>query len=240
MIVKNNLLYYKNLDIYQDNESFVFSLDSVLLPNFIGIPKNTKRILDIGTGNAPIPLILSTRTNAKIVGVEIQKESAELAKKSVEINGLEDQIEIINKDIKKTDFEAESFDIIVSNPPYFKVNNNSYLNEKESKLLARHEISLDLENLVRISSRYLSHNGVFGLVHRPERLSDIIQVCRAYKLEVKRVQFVYPKVGENANIVLIEAIKNGKPGPKVLEPINTYENGKYTDQIMSYFKERSE
>lgn len=240
MIVKNNLLYYKNLDIYQDNESFVFSLDSVLLPNFIGIPKNTKRILDIGTGNAPIPLILSTRTSAKIVGVEIQEESAELARKSVEINGLEDQIEIINKDIKETDFEAESFDIVVSNPPYFKVNNNSYLNEKESKLLARHEISLDLETLVKISARYLRHNGVFGLVHRPERLSDIIQVCRAYKLEVKKVQFVYPKAGENANIVLIEAVKNGKPGLKVLEPIITYENGKYTAQIMAYFKERSE
>jgi len=240
MIVKNDLLKYSNLKIYQDNESFVFSLDSVLLPNFIGIPKNTKRILDIGTGNAPIPLILSTRTSAKIVGVEIQEEIAELARKSVEINWLENQIEIINKDIKETDFEAESFDIVVSNPPYFKVNDNSYLNEKESKLLARHEISLDLENLVKISARYLRHNGVFGLVHRPERLSDIIQVCRAYKLEVKKVQFVYPKVGENANIVLIEAIKNGKPGLKVLEPIITYENGKYTDQIMAYFKERSE
>lgn len=236
MIVKNDLLYYKNLKIYQDNESFVFSLDSVLLPKFIDIPKTTKRILDIGTGNAPIPLVLSTRTDAKIVGVEIQSDMAELAKKSVEENKLEHQIEIINKDIKGTDFEAESFDIVLSNPPYFKVDENSYLSEKKSKLIARHEVSLDLESLVKISAKYLKHNGVFGLVHRPERLADIIQVCRAYKLEVKKIQFVYPKKGEEANIVLVEAIKNGKAGLKVLEPIITYENGKYTEQIMKYFR----
>ena len=236
MIVKNNLLYYKNLDIYQDNESFVFSLDSVLLPNFIGISKNTKRILDIGTGNAPIPLILSTRTSAKIVGVEIQEESAELARKSVEINGLEDQIEIVNKDIKETDFEAESFDMVLSNPPYFKVAENGYLSEKTTKLIARHEVALDLESLVKIAAKYLRHNGIFGLVHRPERLADIIDICRKYKLEVKKIQFVYPKKEEEANIILVEAVKNGKAGLKVLEPIITYENGKYTEQIMKYFK----
>ena len=236
MIVLNDLLYYKNLKIYQDNESFVFSLDSVLLPKFIDIPKNTRRILDIGTGNAPIPLVLSTRTDAKIVGVEIQESIAELARKSVEINELEDQIEIINEDIKKTSFEAESFDMVLSNPPYFKVAENGYLSEKTTKLIARHEVALDLESLVKISARYLKHNGVFGLVHRPERLVDIIDICRKNKLEVKRVQFVYPKKNEEANIVLVEAVKNGKSGLKVLEPIITYENGKYTEEIMKYFK----
>lgn len=236
MIVKNDLLYYKNLKIYQDNESFVFSLDSVLLPKFIDIPKSTRKILDIGTGNAPIPLVLSTRTNAKIVGVEIQSDIAELARKSVLENHLESQIEIVAEDIKKTAFEAESFDMILSNPPYFKVAENGYLSEKTSKLIARHEVALDLESLVKIAAKYLKHNGIFGLVHRPERLVDIIDICRKYKLEVKKVQFVYPKKNEEANIVLVEAVKNGKSGLKVLEPIITYENGKYTEQIMKYFK----
>lgn len=236
MIVLNDLLNYKDLKIYQDNESFVFSIDSIILPNFITINKNTKRILDIGTGNAPIPLILSTKTNAKIVGVEIQESIALLAKKSVSYNKLDDQIEIINKDIKKTDFKAESFDIVLSNPPYFKVAENSYLSEKESKLIARHEVALDLESLIKISARYLKHNGVFGLVHRPERLTEIISMCKKYNLEVKRLQFVYPKKDRNANIVLVEAIKNGNSGVKVLEPIITYENGEYTDKIKNYFK----
>jgi len=193
MIVLNDLLNYKDLKIYQDNESFVFSLDSIILPNFITINKNTKRILDIGTGNAPIPLILSTKTNAKIVGVEIQESIALLAKKSVSYNKLDGQIEIINKDIKEADFEAESFDIVLSNPPYFKVAEKSYL-------------------------------------------SEIINMCKKYNLEVKRLQFVYPKRDSNANIVLVEAIKNGNSGVKVLEPIITYENGEYTDKIKNYFK----
>lgn len=233
MIVLNDLLEYKNLKIYQDNKAFVFSLDSVLLPNFIKLNKNVKRILDIGCGNAPMPLILSTKTDAKIFGVEIQKKIADLAKKSVKLNKLDNQIEIINDDIKNIDFK-EKFDIIISNPPYFKV--SKYLSLKEEKLIARHEVKLDLETLIKISANNLKNNGVFAIVHRPVRLSEIIILCSKYNLEVKRIEFVYPNLNKEANMVLIEAIKGANPGLKVLEPIITHENGKYTDQIKKYFR----
>ncbi len=235
MIVLNDLLNYKNIKIYQETDGFVFSLDSVLLPNFVTIGKNVKRILDIGTGNAPIPLVLSTKTKAKIIGVEIQKEVAKLAKQSVEINKLENQIEIINGDIKDIDFD-EPFDIVVSNPPYFKIFDEKVLSSEEKKLIARHELKLDLETLIKIASKNLKNNGVFAIVHRPNRLSEIIVLGKKYQFEVKRVQFVYPKIDSESNIVLIEMVKNGNSGLKVLKPIITHENGEYTEQVKSYFR----
>lgn len=233
MIVLNDLLEYKNLKIFQENEAFVFSLDSVLISNFIKINKNVKRILDIGTGNAPIPLILSTKTDAKIVGVEIQDNIADLAKKSVLLNKLDKQIEIIVGDIKSVTFKEE-FDIIITNPPYFKI--SKFLNLKEEKCVARHEIKLDLETLIKIASINLKGNGVFAIVHRPERLAEIVLLCSKYKMEVKRIQFVHSKVDTEANMVLIEAKKNGRPGLRVLEPIITHENGNYTEQVKKYFR----
>ena len=156
MKVKNYLLGYKNMYIMQDTEMFNFSLDSVLLANFVTINKSDKSILDIGTGNAPIPLILTNRTNAKITGVEIQKESYELALESVEINKLENQIEIINDDINNfyKNCESDSFDIITCNPPFFK---NVITNDSNYKLLARHEKTLNLEQILIIAKklRYL-------------------------------------------------------------------------------------
>jgi len=142
----NYLLGYKNLKIYQDTEMFNFSLDSVLLPNFITIPKDAKNIMDIGTGNAPIPLILSTKTNAKIIGVEIQKEASILAKKSVKLNKIDNQITIINEDINKLKdkYPSDYFDVITCNPPFFKVNEKSKFNKNDYKTIARHEITLNL------------------------------------------------------------------------------------------------
>ncbi len=239
MKVKNYLLGYQDLYIYQDTSMFHFSLDSVLLPNFITIPKKPKKILDIGTGNAPIPLILSTKVNCPILGVEIQKEVASLARDSVELNHLENQITILEGDIKEISktLEEGSFDVITSNPPYFKYQKDSNVNESDYKTIARHEVALNLEELIQISSRLLSYNGVLGLVHRPERLIDIIETMRKYQIEPKRMELIYPGVGKEANILLIEGRKQGKPGLKILPPLYSHKkNGEYTEEVQKYFE----
>ncbi len=238
MEVTNYLLGYKDLKIIQDNEMFNFSLDSVLLPNFITLNKNIKNILDIGCGNGPIPLILSAKTKAKIIGVEIQKEVFELAKKSVKINNKQDQITIINDDINKLkdDFESDSFDVITCNPPFFPVNKNSKFNESDYKTIARHEVKLNLEQILTIARKLLKNDGVIGLVHRPERLVDILTLMRENNIEPKRVRFVYPKKDKEANILLIEGVKNGKPGLKICPPLYTHNtDGSYTDEVQNYF-----
>lgn len=239
MEVVNYLLGYKNLKIVQNTDMFNFSLDSVLLPNFVTLNKNTAKILDIGCGNAPIPLILSTKTSAKIIGVEIQKDVYELALKTVKMNDLEKQIEIINDDINNiyTYFETESFDTVVCNPPYFKVATTPNLNTIEYKTIARHEIKLNLEQIINISKKVLKNNGNIAMVHRPERLSDIITIMRKNNIEPKRIRFVYPKETKEANILLIEGVKNGRPGLKILPPLYShYENGEYSKQIKKYFE----
>lgn len=235
MKVKNYLLGYKNMYIMQDTEMFNFSLDSVLLANFVTINKSDKSILDIGTGNAPIPLILTNRTNAKITGVEIQKESYELALESVEINKLENQIKIINDDINNfyKNCESDSFDIITCNPPFFK---NVITNDSNYKLLARHEKTLNLEQILIIAKKLLKNNGVIALVNRPARMIDIITEMKNNNIEPKKIQLVYPFKGKNANILLIEGSKNGKPGLKILPPLFAHNNdGSYTEEIKKFF-----
>lgn len=239
MEVINYLLEYKDLKIYQNTDMFNFSLDSVLLPNFVTLNKNIKNILDIGCGNAVIPLILSTKTDAKITGVEIQKESYDLAIKSVKHNKLENQIDIINEDINiyAENQETEIFDVITCNPPFFKVNPDSKLNEKEAKTIARHEIKLNLEQIMKISRKLLKNKGCLAIVHRPERFMDIVTEMKKNGIEPKKVRFVYPGMEKEANILLIEGVKNGKPGLKILSPLYSHEeNGDYTEQIQKYFK----
>lgn len=239
--IKNYLLGYEDMYIMQDNEMFNFSLDSVLLPNFVTLNKKIDKVMDIGCGNAPIPLILSTLTSAKIYGVEIQEKAYELAKESVEINNLTNNIEIINADINEfyKNIESDSFDVITCNPPYFKVNENSNFNISEYKTIARHEIMLDLEKLFKIAKKLLKNNGNIAIVHRPERLSDIILEMKKNNIEPKRIQFVHPKKNADANILLIEGTKNGKPGIKILPPLFSHnEDGEYTDEIKKYFEKR--
>ena len=238
MIVLNYLLGYENLKIYQDTDMFHFSLDSVLLPNFVTINTKIKQILDIGTGNAVIPMILSTRTKANITGVEIQEKSYELAVKSVEYNHLDEQISIIHSDIKDYALECESdqYDVITCNPPFFRVGEQSHLNDSNEKTIARHEVSLTLEDIMKVSRKLLKNNGLLALVHRPERLLDILTLMRENNIEPKKIQFVYPKQNKEANIVLVEGAKNGKSGLKILPPIYAHdENGDYTKEVQAYF-----
>lgn len=238
MEVINYLLGHENLKIYQNTEMFQFSLDSVMLANFVTINKNIKNILDIGTGNAVIPLILSTKTTSKIIGVEIQKESFNLAHKSVKLNNLENKIEIINDDIKEyyKNIETETFDVITCNPPFFKLKEQSHLNENIHKQIARHEITLNLEEIIKISKKLLKNKGHLAMVHRPERLVEIITIMKENNIEPKRICFIYPKGNKEANILLIEGVKNGKPGIKIMPPIFSHnEDGSYTKQVEQFF-----
>lgn len=239
MEVINYLLGYENLKIVQNTQMFNFSIDSVLLPNFVTLNKKISKVLDIGCGNAPISLILSTKTNAEIIGVEIQKEVSDLAIKSVKLNKLENRIKIINADINELyeEWSTESFDTIVCNPPFFKINENSNLNDSEYKQIARHEIKLNLEQLMKIAKKLLKNNGNIAIVHRPERLIDIVTLMRKNGIEPKKIQFVYPKQGKDANILLIEGTKMGLPGLKIKEPLYVHlENGDYTQEIKTYFE----
>ncbi len=239
MKVINYLLGYKDLKIVQDNEMFNFSLDSVLLPNFVTLNKKIDRILDIGCGNAPIPLILSTKTNALITGVEIQKEVYDLALESVKINKKENQINIINKDINNyyKEIETDSFDVITCNPPFFKYIESSNINKNDYKTIARHEVKLNLSQLFSIAKKLLKNNGVIAIVHRPERFVEVVEEMKKNNIEPKRVQFVYPKKKMEANIMLIEGSKNGKPGLKILPPIYSHQdNGEYTEDVKKYFE----
>ena len=238
MEVLNDLLDYQGLKIYQDTEMFSFSLDSVLLANFVTLNKNIKEVLDIGSGNAVIPMILSTKTKANITGIEIQEKSFNLGDKSIKYNKLEDRINFINTDIKeyKKNNSQELFDVITCNPPYFKVIETSNLNKNDFKTIARHEIKLNLSELFKIASYLLKNKGNIAIVHRPERIIEIIEEMKKNRIEPKKIQFIYPGKDKEANILLIEGVKNGNPGLKILPPLYSHENNEYTSEIKKYFK----
>ncbi len=219
--VKNDLFDYKNRYIMQMQDGFKFSLDSLLLAEFVKIKKDDKKILDMCTGNAPVPLVLSLKIDAEIVGFEIQKEISELALESVKINGLEKNIRIINDDIKNINnyFESNTFDIITCNPPYFKTKEDGYRNKNDFLTLARHEIAIDLETIFKIASKNLKDNKAFYLVHRVERLDDIIVLARENKMNVKELQFISTKKEKAANTILVKCVKNSKPGIKLKKEI---------------------
>ncbi len=236
----NNLFLHEEVQIFQDAEGFNFSLDSILLAQFVNIKKDSEKILDIGTGNAPIPLILTLRTKAKIIGVEVQKSVCSLAKKTVAHNKKKAQIEIIEGDIKEISeqFANESFATIVCNPPFFQKYEKTKRNKQETKVIARHEILLSLEDIFSVSKKLLINGGNIALVHRPERLIEIISLMKKNNIEPKRIKMVYPKKDKNANILLIEGRKNGKPG-LIVEPVLIVhrEDGAYSEAVISYLKE---
>lgn len=239
MKVINDLLNYNNLKIVQNTDMFSFSIDSVLLPNFVTLNTNVKNILDIGCGNAPVSMILSTKTSSQITGIEIQKDVFDMAKESIEINNLGNQIKLINGDIKELyqDMESDVFDTIVCNPPFFKVNEKSRKNDSVYKQIARHELTLNVFDVIKISRKLLKNNGNLAIVHRTDRLIDIITEMRKQNIEPKKIRFVYPKVGLESNILLIEGRKNGNPGLKILPPLYTHNsNDEYTEEVKKMFE----
>lgn len=236
----DDILGYKNRKIYQDDDCFSFSLDSVMLANFATIRMRDKNILDLGCGNGVIPLILSLRTDKKIVGVELQKKLANMAIKSVKYNGLESQIEILNINMKDyVNIETmEKYDLITCNPPYFKVNEENYFNLSLEKVIARHEVEITLDDVFCISKKLLKNNGNFVIVHRPVRLMEIFDLFRKNKIEPKRLQFVYEKLSKESTLVLIEGQKGGKTGLKIEKPFILYnEDGSMTKEYDFLCKE---
>lgn len=218
---------------------FCFSLDSILLANFVTLNKKIDNILDIGCGNAPIPLVLTTKTDALITGVEIQKDVYDLALKSVLYNKCDNQIKIINDDINNLykKYESDSFDVITCNPPYFKINDKTKQNISEYKKIARHELKLNLEEICKISRKLLKNNGVLALVHRPDRMVEIFECMRSNNIEPKKIQLIYPKLNEPCNLILVEGTKNGKSGVKILSPLVVHKiDGEYTDEVKKIFK----
>lgn len=233
----NDLVNINQLKIYQNEDWFKFSLESVLLPFFVTINLRCKKIMDLCTGNAPIPLILSTRTKAEIVGIEIQEDIYNLAKKSVNINKLDNQISIINKDLKtlKEIYEGDTFDVITVNPPYFS-KNSIIKNNDEHKIIARHEVLATLDDICKISVYLLKNNGYLAMVHRTERFLEVIHTFEKYNLIPKRIQFIYPKVNASSNLFMIEAMKNGRNGLKLENPMYIHNNdGTYRDEIKKIF-----
>lgn len=235
----NDLVGYDNLKIYQNDDWFKFSLESVLLPNFVTINLSSKKILDLCSGNAPIPLILSTRTNSKIIGVEYQKDIYDLAVKTVKINHLEDQITMINEDVKRLNeyYEGDTFDLITVNPPYFKNQELSTKNVDIHKTIARHEINITLDDILKTSSYLLKNGARFAMVHRTERFIEIINKLEKFNLIPKRIQFIYPKEDKESNLFMIECIKNGQREIKIEKPLFVHNNdGTYRDEIKKIFR----
>lgn len=223
--------------IIQNPEKFCFGMDAVLLSGYTKV-KQGEKALDLGTGTGIIPILLEAKTNGEhYTGLEIQEESADMARRSVAYNHLENKIDIVTGDIKGASkiFEAASFDVITTNPPYM-TGNHGLVNPDQPKAIARHEIFCSLEDVIREGSKLLKVNGRFYMVHRPFRLAEIMTTLAKYKLEPKRMQLVYPFVDKEPNMVLIEALKGGKPRITVEKPLIVYkEPGKYTDEIYDIY-----
>ena len=231
-------LEFNNLKIIQNKEEFCFGIDSVLLSDFAKEIKSNSKIIDFGTGTGILPILLSGKTkDTKIYGIEIQEKMAEMAQRSVKLNNLENRIKIINEDIKNLNniFEKNTFDVVITNPPY-KINNTGLKNESEGKLISRHEIKCDLEDIVVAAKNMLKDKGIFYMVHRPERIVDICELLRKYKIEPKLIRVVYPKDEKEANLILIKAIKNANKFLKIEKPLIVYkENGEYTDEVLKIY-----
>ena len=219
----DDVLGYKDLKIYQDSNYFAFSLDSIILANYCTIRKRDKHIVDFCTGNAIVPLILSLRTKAEIYGVEIQEKLSVLAQKTVIYNKKEEQIKIINEDVKM--FSADhisKFDLVLCNPPYFKIHNKSSLNESYEKMIARHEVMINIEEVCDCAKKVLKDNGNLCLVHRSDRLMEILEVLRKNNFEPKKIKFIHETIEKESTLVLIEAQKLGKVGLKIDRPLILY------------------
>ena len=242
MELKNNEriddLEFKGLKIIQSKDGFCFGIDSVLLTDFAKEIKEDSNIIDLGTGTGILPILLSGKTkNAKFVGVEIQQEVAQMAEKSVKLNNLEKQIEIVNMNILelKQKYSMGSFDAVITNPPYKKAN-TGLINDNLKKQISRHEITASLSDFIEISFYLLKDFGSFYMVHRPNRLVDIFYLMRKNQIEPKKIRFVYPNREKIANLVLIKGVKKGNPELNFDSNLYVYdEEGRYTKEILEIY-----
>ena len=223
--------------VIQDPDKFCFGMDAVLLSGFAKVKKG-ETALDLGTGTGIIPILLKTKTNGKhFTGLEIQKECADMAGRSVRYNHLEDDVEIVRGDIKEAAdiFGAASFDVVTSNPPYM-IGQHGLTNPEEPKAIARHEVLCTLEDVVSRTAKLLKPGGHFYMVHRPFRLAEIMTMLVKYKLEPKRMQLVYPYIDKEPNMVLIEAVRGGRSRMTVEKPLIVYQApGVYMPEIYDIY-----
>ncbi|WP_068675863.1 tRNA1(Val) (adenine(37)-N6)-methyltransferase [Oceanobacillus sp. Castelsardo] len=229
----DSLLADESMSIIQSATAFAFSLDAVLLAHFASVPKRRGKVLDLCTGNGVIPLLLSRKTKVEMTGVEIQERIFSMAERSIELNKLQEQIHLVHGDLKemKHVLGQSTYDVVTCNPPYFKTPSSNEQNYNEYLTIARHEVYCTLEDVVKACKLHVKSGGKVAMVHRPGRLVDIINLFRKYNIEPKRMQLVFPKMGKEANMLLIEGIRDGKPDLKILPPLYIYhEDGTYTKE----------
>ena len=241
-------LEYNNLKIIQNEKGFCFGIDSILISDFAREVKENAQGVDLGTGTGIISILLASKTKLrKIIGVEIQKDISDMAKRSVELNNLQKKIEILNTNIKNIlqkddrleqstkELQKESFDFVVTNPPYKKLDTGK-TNESEYKYISRHEATANLEDFIKVTKYLLKDKGSLYMVHRPERLVDIIELMRKHKIEPKKLRFVYSAINKPPVLLLIKGVKNARPFLKLEKPLIIYkENGEYTDEIFKIY-----
>lgn len=223
--------------IIQRKGAFCFGMDAVLLSGFAAVKKG-ERVLDLGTGTGIIPILLTAKTEGEhFVGLEIQEESADMARRSIRYNHLEDKVDIVTGDIVEASrlFALASFDVVTSNPPYMN-DAHGLKNPADAKAIARHEVRCTLDDVVREGTRVLKPGGRFFMVHRPRRLIEIIQTMKQYGLEPKRMKFVHPYADREANMVLIEAVRGGGALLKVEAPVIVFnDQGEYSEEIRTTY-----
>lgn len=230
-------LQFENLKIIQNTDWFRFGIDSVLLTEFARDIKDNKNIVDLGTGTGIISILLSKKVNPKkIIGVEVQKDVYEMATRSVKLNSLEDKIELINEDVINLKLEKNYYDVVVTNPPYKKLGTGvNASNEKQQ--ISRFETTASLDDWIRVASGLLNSKGSFYMVYRTDRLMEVFDILRKYKLEAKRIRFVYSNNNQESKLVIIKAVKNANQYLKVEKPLIIYnEDGSYTQEIMDIYK----
>lgn len=231
-------LEFEDLKIIQNEKGFCFGIDSVLLSDFAKNIKKNSLVLDLGTGTGIIPILLCGKTELKkVIGVEIQKEVSDMAKRSALLNNLQDKFQVFNENILNLNkiYDNQTFDVIVTNPPY-KKKDTGIINEDERKIISRHEITANLEDFIKVSKDLLKDKGEFYMVHRPERLVDIFSLLRKYKIEPKELRFVYSNINKPPKLVLVKGIKNSKSFLKVDKNLYIYDDkGNYTNEILKIY-----
>lgn len=232
-------LQLKGLKIIQDTDGFCFGIDAVLLGNYAEVKKGAK-VVDLGTGTGIIPLIIYGKNQpSKILGVEVQAEVAQMARRSMALNQVQDTIEILECNLKEATrhLGKAQFDVVTSNPPYMPAGRGEQ-NPGDKKAISRHEVLCSLEDVIRTASELLNTSGKFFMVHRPQRLVDILLLMRQYDLEPKSIRFIHPYAGKKANLLLVKGIKGGMAEMKMEDPLYVYnEDGTYTDEIHQIYGE---
>ncbi|SJZ75811.1 tRNA1(Val) (adenine(37)-N6)-methyltransferase [Selenihalanaerobacter shriftii] len=230
-------LIHNGLKIIQSKSHFSFAIDAVLLADFAE-PKSKDKVIDLGTGTGVIPLLLMAKYEPrKIIGIELQAELVSMARRSIQYNGLKNSIQVKEVDIKKLkdEFVAESFDLVVSNPPYLPIGQGK-VNSNRSIALARHEIEVELNDIVKASAYLVKYRGRVTYIHRAERLDKLLRMMNEYNLQPKELRLIYPYKDRNSNLVLVTGVKGAKPGLKIKKPLVIYkDNGNYTSEVMEIY-----